>query len=173
MFTLAISCLTTANLPWFMGLTSQVLQYCSLLFFTTLDCTFTTRYIHYRVPFLLWPSHIILSGAITNCPLLFPSSILDTSRPGELIFWCHIFLPFHTVHGVLQARILEWVAISFSSGPHLSELFTVTCLGWPCMSWFIASLSYTSLFTTRLWSMKRTVLLFYSILKVIHAYGYI
>ena len=24
---------------------------------------------------------------------------------------------FHTAHGVLQARILEWVAISFSSGP--------------------------------------------------------
>ena len=31
MFTLAISCLTTSNLPWFMDLTFQVLmQYCSL-----------------------------------------------------------------------------------------------------------------------------------------------
>ena len=31
MFTLAISCLTTSNLPWFMDLTSQVpMQYCSL-----------------------------------------------------------------------------------------------------------------------------------------------
>ena len=27
------------------------------------------------------------------------------------------FLPFHTVSGVLQARILEWIAISFLSGP--------------------------------------------------------
>ena len=27
------------------------------------------------------------------------------------------FLPFHTVHGVLQARTLERVAISSSSGP--------------------------------------------------------
>ena len=26
-------------------------------------------------------------------------------------------LPFQTVHGVPQARILEWVAITFSSGP--------------------------------------------------------
>ena len=26
-------------------------------------------------------------------------------------------LPFHTVSGVLQARILEWIAISFLSGP--------------------------------------------------------
>ena len=28
-----------------------------------------------------------------------------------------IFLPFQTVHGVLEARILEWFAIPFSSGP--------------------------------------------------------
>jgi len=28
------------------------------------------------------------------------------------------FLPFHTVHGVLEARILEWSAIPISSGPH-------------------------------------------------------
>ena len=26
--------------------------------------------------------------------------------------------PFHTVHGVLKARILKWLAIPFSSGPH-------------------------------------------------------
>ena len=29
-----------------------------------------------------------------------------------------IVLPFHTVHGVLKARILKWFAIPFSSGPH-------------------------------------------------------
>ena len=29
-----------------------------------------------------------------------------------------IFLPFHTVHGVLKARILKWFAIPSSSGPH-------------------------------------------------------
>ena len=34
-----------------------------------------------------------------------------------LIFQCHIFLLFLTVHGVLVARILEWVAIHSSSGP--------------------------------------------------------
>ena len=28
------------------------------------------------------------------------------------------FLPFHTVHGVLKARILKRFAIPFSSGPH-------------------------------------------------------
>ena len=28
-----------------------------------------------------------------------------------------LFLPFHTVHGVLKARVLKWFAIPFSSGP--------------------------------------------------------
>ena len=40
---------------------------------------------------------------------------------------------------------------------HLSE-FSIwpICLGWPCVAWLIASLSYASHFTTtRLWSMKR------------------
>ena len=29
-----------------------------------------------------------------------------------------MFQTFHTVHGVLQARILKWFAIPFSTGPH-------------------------------------------------------
>ena len=48
----------------------------------------------------------------------FSSSILGTYWPGEFIFQCPIFLPFHTFHGVLKARILKWFAIPFSSGPH-------------------------------------------------------
>ena len=47
MFTLAISCLTTLNLPWFMDLTFQVsMQYCSLKHQTLLlsPVTFTTGY---------------------------------------------------------------------------------------------------------------------------------
>ena len=35
----------------------------------------------------------------------------------EFIFQCRIFLPFHTVHGVLKARIVKWFAIPFSSWP--------------------------------------------------------
>ena len=66
--------------------------------------------------FPLWPSCFILSGAISNCPPLFPSSILGTFRLGRVIFWHHISFPFHIVYGILQARILEWVAISFSIG---------------------------------------------------------
>ena len=46
-FTLAISCLTTSNLPWFMNLTFQVpMQYCSLQHWTLLrsPVTSTTGY---------------------------------------------------------------------------------------------------------------------------------
>ena len=111
MFTLAIFCLTTSNLPWFMDLTFQVpMQYCSL----STDFTSITSYIHSWVLFLLWLCLFILSGGIS---LLFSSSILGTYWPGEFIFQCPIFLPFHTVHGVLKARILKWFAIPFSSGP--------------------------------------------------------
>ena len=44
--------------------------------------------------------------------------MLGTYQPGEFIFQCHIFFLFHTVHGVLKARILKWFTIPFSSGPH-------------------------------------------------------
>jgi len=91
----------------------------AMLSFIVLAFTFTTRRIHSWASFLLWPRHFILTGAITNFPPAFPSSIADTSWPGGLIFRCHIFLPFHTLSGVLQTRILKWVAISFSSDPCL------------------------------------------------------
>ena len=48
MFTLAISCLTTSNLPWFMDLTFQVsMQYCSLHPWTLLACPVTSTTGHY------------------------------------------------------------------------------------------------------------------------------
>ena len=111
-FTLAISCLTTSNLPQFIDLTFQVsMQYCYL----QLEPASITHHIHNWVLFLLWLHLFILSGVISP---LISSSILCTYRPGEFIFQCPIFLPFYTVHGVLKARILKWFAIPFSSGPH-------------------------------------------------------
>ena len=64
--------------------------------------------------FLLWLHLFILSGVFS---LLISSSILGTYRPGEFIFQCPIFLPFHTVRGVLKAGILKWFDIPFSNGP--------------------------------------------------------
>ena len=51
--------------------------------------------IHKWVLFLLWLYPFILSGVISP---LISSSILDTYLPGEFIFQCPIFLPFHTVN---------------------------------------------------------------------------
>ena len=82
------------------------------LFFTASDFASITRHIRNWVLFSLWLSLFILSWAIS---LLFSTSIFGTYRPGEFIFQCPIFLPFHTIHGVLKARILQWFAIPFST----------------------------------------------------------
>ena len=76
----------------------------AILFFTASDFTSITSHIHNWVLSLLWLCLFILSGVIS--PFFF-SSILGTYQPGEFIFQCHIFLPFHTVNGVLKARILS------------------------------------------------------------------
>ena len=84
MFILAISCLTTSNLLWFMNLDhfqftlireSNIPGSYTLLFFTGSDFTFTTRHIHNWALFPPWSSLFILSGAIS---LVFSSSILGT-----------------------------------------------------------------------------------------------
>ena len=78
------------------------------------------------------------------------SSSVAYGTPSDLwgfIFWCHIFLPFHTVHEFLQARILEWVAIYSSSGPRFVRTLqydpsTLSDLVWHGS----ALLSYTNTF---------------------------
>ena len=87
----------------------------AVLLFIASDFTSITSHIHNWVLFLLWLHLFSLSGVISP---LISSSILGTYWPGEFIFLCPIFLPFHTVHGVLKARMLKWFAIPFSSGPH-------------------------------------------------------
>ena len=84
-----------------------------ILLFTASDLAFITSHIHNRVLFLLWLHPLILSGVIFP---LISSSNLSTYWPGEFLFQFPIILPFHTVHGVLAARILKWFAIPFSSG---------------------------------------------------------
>ena len=74
------------------------MQYCSLQHQTLLPSPVTST----TGCFLLWLRLFILSGVISS---LISSSILGTYRPGEFIFQCPFFLPFHSVHGVLKARI--------------------------------------------------------------------
>ena len=109
----------------------------------TLDLASITTPIHNWVLFLLWLHPFSLSGIISP---LISSSILDTYQPGEFIFQCPIFLPFHTVHGVLKERLLKRFAIPFSSGPPSVRLLhhDLSILGgptWPHMAW----LSFTEL----------------------------
>ena len=132
-FTLAISCLTTSNLPWLMDLTFQVpMQYCSLQHQTLLlsPVTPTTGL------FLLCLHLFILSGVISP---LNSSSVLGTDWPGEFLFQYPIILPFHTVHRVIKARKLKWFAIPFSCGLHSFRPLhhdppVLGCL--PGMAWF-------------------------------------
>ena len=130
-FTLAISCLTTSNLPWFTDLTFQVpMQYCSLQHQTLLlsPVASTTGYC-----FCFGSIPSFFSGVISP---QISSSILATYWPGEFLFQYPIILPSHTVHGFLKARILKWFAIPFSSGPHsVRPLHHDPHLGWPHMAW--------------------------------------
>ena len=120
MFTLAISCLTTSNLPWFMDLTFQVpMQYCSLQHWTLLPSPFTSTT---GCCFHFASISSFFSGVISP---LFSSSILGTYQLGEFIFQCPIFSPFHTVYRVFKVGILKWFAIPFSSGPCLSKLWEI------------------------------------------------
>ena len=125
MFTLVISCLTKFNLPRFMDLTFQVpMQYCSLQLWNLLSPLDTSST---GVSFLLWLSFFILSGVIF---LLFPNSILVTYQPEGLILQCHIFLSFHTIHGVLKARMLNLGFVHWNVNKvqalHLTEISPVS-----------------------------------------------
>ena len=97
------------------------------MLFTASDFTSITSHIHSWALFSLWLHLFILSEVIS--PLLC-SSILGIYQPGEFIFQCLIFLPFHTVHGVLKARVLKCFAIPFWSGPRFARTLHMTLPSW-------------------------------------------
>ena len=111
-FTLAISCLTTSNLPWFMDLTLRVpVQYCSFQQQTLLlpwDSPTTEQGFHLSPTasfFLVCVHAQLLQLCLTPC------DSMDCSPPAS------------SVHGILLARILEWIAICFSRGPRVIRTF--------------------------------------------------
>ena len=55
---------------------------------------------------------------------------MGTYQTGEFILQCPIILPFHTVHGVLKARILKGLSFSSAMDHILSELSTMTRVSW-------------------------------------------
>ena len=133
MFTLAVSCLTTSNLPWFRDLTFQVpMQYCSLQHWTlclspvtsTTGCCFCFDSIpsFFLEMFLHWS------------PVAYWAPTDQGSSSFSVLSFC-----LFTVHGVLKAIILKWFAIPFSSGPRSVLQWTSppwpVCLGWPHTAW--------------------------------------
>ena len=61
---------------------------------------------------------------------LFVFCICDSNSCVCFFFTTKIYSFLFFAHGVLKARILKWFAIPFYSGPHLSELSTMTCPSW-------------------------------------------
>ena len=136
MFTLAISCLTTSNLPWFMDLTFQVpMQYCSLQHWT------------------LFPSPVT---STTGCCLCFgsiPSFFLELFlHSSPVAYWVptdlgsssssvpsfHLFILFKGF-----SRQGYWSGLPFPSPVDhvLSEVSTMTRpLRWSYTTWLIISL---------------------------------
>ena len=61
-------------------------------------------------------------GAILEGKKCLHSHVHDSILKWRYIYiHVPVFLPFHTVHEVLNARMLEWFAIPFSNGPHFAR----------------------------------------------------
>ena len=82
--------------------------------FTASGFTSITSHIHSWVLCLLWLHLFFLELFLHWSPVAY---WIPTNLGGFIVHY-HVFLPFHTVHGVLKARTLTWFAITFSSGPH-------------------------------------------------------
>ena len=76
MLTLAISCLTTSNLPQFMDQVPWIPGSYAILLFTASDFTSITSHIHNWVLFSLWLHFFILSGVVS--PLFSRSTLAPT-----------------------------------------------------------------------------------------------
>ena len=73
--------------------------------------------------FLLCLPWVISKSVLTSCAAVFSSSVMSNSATP----WT-VALPDSSVHGIFQARILEWVAVSYSRGSFRPRHWTwVSC----------------------------------------------
>ena len=150
MFILAISCLTTSNLPWFVDQTFSVpMQYCSLqhpTLLSPLDTSTAECHFHFGLA-----ASFFLELFLCSSPVAYWTPLnVGGSSSGVISFClCIQFMGFSWQE--------YWSGLPFPPlvDRILSELFTLTCLGWPCTMWLRASLGYTSpVAMTRLWSWR-------------------
>ena len=125
-FTLAISCLTTSNLPWFVELTFHVpMQYCSLQHWTLLISTtgccfcfgsissfFLELFLHWS-PVAYWALTDLRSSFFNV--LSFAFSYCSWGSQGNTEEVCH--------------SLLQWTTSCQNSSPW------PICLGWPYTLW--------------------------------------
>ena len=125
-FTLAISCLTTSNLPWFMDLTFQVpMQYCSLQHWTFLlspvTCTAGCCFVLFC--FFGFVSSFFLELLLYWSPIAYwaPTDLGSSSFSVLSFFFFILFMWF--------SRQEYWSGLPFPSPVDhiLSELSTMTC----------------------------------------------
>ena len=143
LFTLAISCLTTSNLPWFMDLTfpiyaillftaSDLGSFFFLIFFFS-DLASITSHIHKWVLFLLWLHPFILSGVIS--PLV--SSSIFPYWPGEFPFQYPIL--FLLFMGFSRREYWSGLPFPFPVDHVLSELSTIAHPSWMALHGMVHS----------------------------------
>ena len=146
MFTLAISCLTTFNLPWLMDPTFQVpVQYCSLGHWTILsppDTSTTGCCFHFGSPSSLFLELYLCS------PLVAYQASTDLVGGGGSPFFVISFCLSCCSWGS-QGKNTEVVCHSLLQRTTFCQSPPPwpTCLGWPYTAWLIIPLNYT-----RLWS---------------------
>ena len=135
-FTLAISCLTTSNLPWFMDLTFQApMHYCSLQHQTLhpLPVISTNRCCGFGLA-----SSFFLELFLHSSPIAYWAPTVLGSSSFSVISFCLfiLFLGFLSKNTeVVCHSLLQWTTFFQNSLPWPVHLV------WPYMAWLIVSLS--------------------------------
>jgi len=128
-FTLAISCLTTSNLPWFMDLTFQVpMQYCSLQYRTLSPVTSTTGFCFCIGSF---PSFFLELFLYWSRAVYWAPTNLGSSSFSILLFCLFILFMGSQCKNteVFCHSLLQWTTFCQSSPPWPVHL------GWPHTAW--------------------------------------
>ena len=120
-FTLAISCLTTSNLPWFMDLTFQVPMQCCSLQHQTLLLSPVTSTAGYCFCFGSSPSFFLKLFLLWSPVAYWAPTDLGSSSFSILSF----YLSYYS--GVLKARILKWFAVPSRIPKEFFFFFSVLC----------------------------------------------
>ena len=133
-FTLAISCLTTSNLPWFMDLTFQIpMQYCSLQHQTLFPSPVTSTT---RCCFCFGSiSSFFLELFLHSSPVVYWAPT-DLERSSLSVLSFCLFIQFNGF-----SRLEYWSGLPFPSPVDhiLSELSTMTCLSWMALHGMVHS----------------------------------